>query len=1128
MASGNSGNEALFVKEGDDFYFEKGTADGSGYRTSVYRHRESQMRVVVSRVPRPLCTLHIYVPTVTDNDKGLPHTLEHLVFCGSQRYPHRGYLDALANCNFSQGTNAWTSGDHTCYTLEASSEQAVANVLPVYLDHVLHPVLRPDQFVTEVYHFDSAGREKGVVFSEMVARESGEYDQAMRALYGQAFGPRSAYRFETGGLTKDIARLTNEEIVAYHAEYYDANNITVVLTGSFSDDFEERVLQTLPAEIVASSGRSSRTPVDCQGPPEGAPVGRTVEYPSADVESGSVWFCWRGPMPEDVETVVALEVLLEYLAENSSSPLMQRFVERRRPLASAVAYGVEKVIPCTIEVQFSGVPYAAGRRGAGGDEAEGSGDEDGEDDEGGDESGDEGGDESEDEDEDVPRLFDERYFERLVVSELQRVHDSGFDGDPEALRKAALRVRQKRAEKMENAPEDAIQLSLCADIVASHFSPGHLGAFTIGSRAQQFTLLDRLAAQPLEYWLGILRTWLVDAPAYHVVMVPDSQLGGRLEEARRAVEQGNAAGVGDAAAHDAWVARAIEANRVDLPEDVKRRAPGADARLIAGLAHEHTVRRLASGARGLSVGVAQVVQVDTGFPSLRLHLPLDALDDRQRAHLVVFQELLLASDLRLPAGLVYDMDEGPLEHARLVDYVTVDRRLADLATAREAAVGYRNARFACGWMDGVFNVRVRATRGRFALAVRWALQAVVFAEFSAERIAAVAQNLLAEVSESHRDGHDMAAAVALHYTTRPAQPPLEKLPVEKPDLVEHHISVLEQAAVLRRVAERARAGDVAEIVQVLDGIRDRLLGAQAQGFVTLGVPAGEDPQGYVDVYVRESSACCAKYRDGSLLAAAGRKDGEQLLADIFPLARALRFPTDLAAPLRVQLALASEQASYAHVYVHSDLFRAPTPSSTESFEQQLAHYPALDYYALRLLCALLDRVDGPLYNAVRGRGYAYGAYFSQALWQDHLSFVCYRASDVLRAISEMRSLVGRLRDHWDEYVGEFEVRMTRSSLVYMNTVATPAALVDCCARANIYGFENARMMERWRNEHLEHVTMEDLRRVYDVHLSKLADPGHPSITVVTTPPDTKLPADAIGAFEQLTLEQLSASYYRPL
>jgi Zn-dependent M16 (insulinase) family peptidase len=52
----------------------------------------------------------------------------------------------------------------------------MAEILPVFLDHVLHPTLRDDQYVTEVYHVDGEGKQQGVVFSEMAARENSEAD----------------------------------------------------------------------------------------------------------------------------------------------------------------------------------------------------------------------------------------------------------------------------------------------------------------------------------------------------------------------------------------------------------------------------------------------------------------------------------------------------------------------------------------------------------------------------------------------------------------------------------------------------------------------------------------------------------------------------------------------------------------------------------------------------------------------------------------------------------------------------------------------------------------------------------------------------------------------------------------
>ncbi|KAJ1886810.1 hypothetical protein LPJ81_006634, partial [Coemansia sp. IMI 209127] len=53
-----------FAKEGDDIFIQKSSSSSNdGIRTSVYKHFESNMHVVVCRAPSPIYTLNIYVPT---------------------------------------------------------------------------------------------------------------------------------------------------------------------------------------------------------------------------------------------------------------------------------------------------------------------------------------------------------------------------------------------------------------------------------------------------------------------------------------------------------------------------------------------------------------------------------------------------------------------------------------------------------------------------------------------------------------------------------------------------------------------------------------------------------------------------------------------------------------------------------------------------------------------------------------------------------------------------------------------------------------------------------------------------------------------------------------------------------
>ncbi|KAJ2758934.1 hypothetical protein H4S06_002472, partial [Coemansia sp. BCRC 34490] len=301
----DNNKKLLFVKDGVDVFIQRNSNysesgnPADGFRTSVYKHFESNMRVVVCRTSSPVFTLNIYVPTASTNDKGIPHTLEHLVFSGSKRYPTRGYMDALAAHNYSVGINAWTSVDHTCYTLAAAAEDAVANVLPVYLDHILNPLLHNEHFVTEVYHYDETGKEKGVVFSEMTMYENNEMARGYYRLNGLMYNPSATYMHCNGGRTGDISKLTNEEIIDYHRKYYDANNVTVVLTGTFSDEFEETYLQTIPPDIVQSRGCDSRAFMDCSPRRDGHLRHDSLRFPSSNASSGSINFGWHGPEHQD-------------------------------------------------------------------------------------------------------------------------------------------------------------------------------------------------------------------------------------------------------------------------------------------------------------------------------------------------------------------------------------------------------------------------------------------------------------------------------------------------------------------------------------------------------------------------------------------------------------------------------------------------------------------------------------------------------------------------------------------------------------------------------------------------------------------------------------------------------------
>ena len=89
------------------------------------------------------------------------------VYLFSEDYPYKEVLDLMANRCLAERTNAWTDTDHTCYTVYTAGSAGFINILPVYMDHILHPTLREQDFLTEVHHVNGNGEDAGVVYSEM-------------------------------------------------------------------------------------------------------------------------------------------------------------------------------------------------------------------------------------------------------------------------------------------------------------------------------------------------------------------------------------------------------------------------------------------------------------------------------------------------------------------------------------------------------------------------------------------------------------------------------------------------------------------------------------------------------------------------------------------------------------------------------------------------------------------------------------------------------------------------------------------------------------------------------------------------------------------------------------------------
>lgn len=340
--------------------FVKQTSFGVQYapaHITKWRSERTGLQVTYINQPSPIVNGYFAVATEITNDSGCPHTLEHLVFLGSKKYPYKGLLDTLGNRLFSS-TNAWTAVDQTVYTLTTAGWEGFKALLPVYLDHLFHPTLKDEACLTEVYHIDGKGKEKGVVFSEMQGIESQSWFVTFLEMQRTLYAKDSGYSSETGGLMSELRHLTNKQIQEYHQSSYRPDNLCAIITGSVDEDELMNIMTKFDNELSPLPETPNARPfVDSKpdGPLSGTIV-KEVDFPEKDESMGEVIISWIGPKADENLVNVAIDVLGSYFTDSAISLFNKHLVEIENPLANEIDYGTDDYLRTGINFTISSVP----------------------------------------------------------------------------------------------------------------------------------------------------------------------------------------------------------------------------------------------------------------------------------------------------------------------------------------------------------------------------------------------------------------------------------------------------------------------------------------------------------------------------------------------------------------------------------------------------------------------------------------------------------------------------------------------------------------------------------------------------------------------------------------------------
>jgi Zn-dependent M16 (insulinase) family peptidase len=959
-----------------------------------YESERSGMQVIVADRKGPKINGYFTLATEIFDDSGAPHTLEHLVFMGSKNYQYKGLLDKLAGRAYS-GTNAWTAVDHTAYTLETAGWDGFAQILPIYLEHVVLPNITDDACVTEVHHIDGEGNDAGVVYSEMQALQYSSNElmdlRARRLLYPENVG----FRYETGGMMEALRVLTPDRIREFHKAMYHPRNLAVIIVGEADhqnllemlDDFEE----SISSDIPLAQQEFRRPFIDSpQPPPLKETIVETVEFPEEDESTGEIVVAFFGPSCNDQVQTTAMNLLGTYLCGSSVSVIENVMVEREE-VASSVAFWMDSRPNSVIWFQPTGVA--------------------------------------------TEKLAD---VEQRLIDLLKETASKPLDMD--YLKDCIHRERRQMKYHAEGSEQ----------FYSSNLITNYLFGARDGSDLVEFKTLndyDVLETWTDEQWRAFLRKWIVDAPHVSILGKPSMALAEGLKEAEEArlAKRREELGKEGLEKLKERLEEAKKHNEIQIPPEVLDKWPVPTTKSIhfiesdtarSGKAKDLGVREspaqtLINAAPGGSPLFVQFEDVPSNFVHLTLHVGTSEVPMKLKPLLPLFTDNFFNSPV--------------IRDGKKLGFEDVVKCLEG------ETVSYQiNGAGRIGDFEGMA-IQFQLEPEKYSTVISWLRTLMFDIVFDPVRLKAAVNKALADIPEAKRDGRAMTLEVemAIHMVR-------ESFPVAKRTLVK---------AVYFRRLKKLLEKEPETVLAWFEELRRSLFTFQnMRVLVTADISKLPTPVAAWDELT-------------------GQLDTTKAILPITP-------------PVSVLNGEGEQPGSYGAVVIPmttlDSSYSVSTAVGLKSFSD-----PRLPAYLVAL--GYLEAVEGPLWNAVRGNGLAYGVSFSREVDGGYIQYRVYRSPDASKALDASRTTVSRIASG-EEPLDRHLVEGSVSGIIM--AAADEQATMAAAAQQNfvvsvVRGLDpewNKRMLSLVRN-----VSEDEIRAVLRDLVMPVFEPGKSNVVVTCAP-----------------------------
>ncbi len=205
--------------------------------------------LMASKEPKNRVALYLNVQAgslqETDEQRGVAHFLEHMLFNGTTHYPPGTLVEYFQSIGMTFGgdTNAHTGFDETVYNLMLPSgePQALADGFKVLADYARGALLLEKE----------VNRERGVILAEKRSRDSAASRVSKQQMQFDFAGTLVAKRDPIG--TEEVLGAADSHLLrSYYDRWYHPENMIVVVVGDIEPKETEKVLERHLATLAGA------------------------------------------------------------------------------------------------------------------------------------------------------------------------------------------------------------------------------------------------------------------------------------------------------------------------------------------------------------------------------------------------------------------------------------------------------------------------------------------------------------------------------------------------------------------------------------------------------------------------------------------------------------------------------------------------------------------------------------------------------------------------------------------------------------------------------------------------------------------------------------------------------------